>query len=97
MNRAIPTQRPNHDLGTAGLINIELHIPSRIVIGLAAIYFCVTVLASESVYFAVVQTVDADVGKTLLYFFELFVACLQAYVFTMLAAVFIGMMVHPQH
>ena len=32
-----------------------------------------------------------------LYFFELFVACLQAYVFTMLAAVFIGMMVHPQH
>ncbi len=34
---------------------------------------------------------------TLLYFFELFVACLQAYVFTMLAAVFIGMMVHPQH
>ena len=27
----------------------------------------------------------------------LFVACLQAYVFTMLAAVFIGMMVHPQH
>ena len=34
---------------------------------------------------------------SLLYFFELFVACLQAYVFTMLAAVFIGMMVHPQH
>ena len=32
-----------------------------------------------------------------LYLFELFVAFLQAYVFTMLAAVFIGMMVHPQH
>ena len=34
---------------------------------------------------------------TVLYFFEVFVAFLQAYVFTMLAAVFIGMMVHPQH
>ncbi len=32
-----------------------------------------------------------------LYFFETFVACLQAYVFTMLAAIFMGMMVHPQH
>ena len=32
-----------------------------------------------------------------LYFFEVFVACLQAYVFTMLAAIFTGMMVHPQH
>ena len=34
---------------------------------------------------------------SVLYLFELFVAFLQAYVFTMLAAVFIGMMVHPQH
>lgn len=32
-----------------------------------------------------------------LYFFEVFVACLQAYVFTMLAAIFTGMLVHPQH
>ncbi len=32
-----------------------------------------------------------------LYLFEVFVACLQAYVFTMLAAIFTGMMVHPEH
>ncbi len=32
-----------------------------------------------------------------LYLFEFFVACLQAYVFTVLSAIFIGMMVHPQH
>ncbi|MDO5462536.1 MAG: F0F1 ATP synthase subunit A [bacterium] len=32
-----------------------------------------------------------------LYLFEAFVACLQAYVFTVLSAIFIGMMVHPQH
>lgn len=32
-----------------------------------------------------------------LYLFEVFVALLQAYVFTMLSAIFIGMMVHPQH
>lgn len=32
-----------------------------------------------------------------LYLFETFVACLQAYVFTVLSAIFIGMMVHPQH
>lgn len=32
-----------------------------------------------------------------LYLFETFVACLQAYVFTTLSAIFIGMMVHPQH
>ena len=32
-----------------------------------------------------------------LYLFEVFIACLQAYVFTVLSAIFIGMMVHPQH
>ena len=32
-----------------------------------------------------------------IYLFEVFVACLQAYVFTVLSAIFIGMMVHPQH
>lgn len=32
-----------------------------------------------------------------LYLFEVFVALLQAYVFTTLSAIFIGMMVHPQH
>ncbi len=32
-----------------------------------------------------------------LYIFEVFIACLQAYVFTTLSAIFIGMVVHPQH
>ena len=32
-----------------------------------------------------------------MYFFELFVAILQAYVFTLLAAIFINMMVNPSH
>ncbi|MEG1552436.1 MAG: F0F1 ATP synthase subunit A [Kiritimatiellia bacterium] len=32
-----------------------------------------------------------------LYFLEVFVAFLQAYVFTMLATIFTGMMVHPEH
>lgn len=33
----------------------------------------------------------------LIYFMELFVAFLQAYIFTMLSAVFIGQTMHPQH
>ena len=32
-----------------------------------------------------------------MYFFELFVACLQAYIFTLLSAIFINMMVYPEH
>lgn len=32
-----------------------------------------------------------------LYFFELFVACLQAYIFTLLSAIFMSMMVNPEH
>jgi F0F1-type ATP synthase membrane subunit a len=32
-----------------------------------------------------------------MYFFELFVAVLQAYIFTLLAAIFINMMVNPSH
>lgn len=33
----------------------------------------------------------------LMYFFELFVAFLQAYVFTLLSAIFMGMMLNPEH
>lgn len=32
-----------------------------------------------------------------LFFFELFVACLQAYIFTLLSAIFMSMMVNPEH
>ena len=32
-----------------------------------------------------------------MYFFELFMAFLQAYIFTLLSAIFIGMMVNPEH
>ena len=33
----------------------------------------------------------------LMYFFEVFVACLQAYIFTLLSAIFMNMMVNPAH
>ncbi|MDD4018420.1 MAG: F0F1 ATP synthase subunit A, partial [Kiritimatiellae bacterium] len=33
----------------------------------------------------------------LMYFFELFVAFLQAYIFTLLSAIFMNMMVNPAH
>lgn len=33
----------------------------------------------------------------LMYFFELFVGCLQAYIFTLLSAIFMGMMLNPEH
>ena len=36
-------------------------------------------------------------GATAIYFLELFVALLQAYVFTFLTAVFMGMAAHPEH
>jgi len=36
-------------------------------------------------------------GSTAIYFLELFVAVLQAYVFTFLTAVFMGMAAHPEH
>lgn len=36
-------------------------------------------------------------GSAAIYFLELFVAVLQAYVFTFLTAVFMGMAAHPQH
>jgi F-type H+-transporting ATPase subunit a len=32
-----------------------------------------------------------------MYVFELFVAFLQAYVFTLLSSIFMGMMVNPEH
>ena len=32
-----------------------------------------------------------------MYFFELFVAFLQAYVFTLLSAIFMNMMINPDH
>ena len=36
-------------------------------------------------------------AATAIYFLEIFVALLQAYVFTFLTAVFIGMAAHPEH
>jgi F-type H+-transporting ATPase subunit a len=59
------------------------HIVIYSLLGLIAVYGAV---AAPSLLMAV-----------LMYFFELFVAFLQAYVFTTLAAIFMGMMVNPQH
>ena len=42
-------------------------------------------------------TVASVLGVTALSLLELFVACLQAYVFTFLTALFMGMALHPQH
>jgi F-type H+-transporting ATPase subunit a len=39
----------------------------------------------------------AVVMAVLMYFFELFVAFLQAYIFTLLSAIFMGMMLNPEH
>ena len=38
-----------------------------------------------------------DVGALFVYLLEIFVALLQAYVFSTLSAVFIGMMAHTEH
>ncbi len=42
-------------------------------------------------------TISSVVMVTLLSLLELFVACLQAFVFTFLTAIFIGLAMHPQH
>jgi F-type H+-transporting ATPase subunit a len=42
-------------------------------------------------------TISSVVGVTLLSLLELFVAFLQAFVFTFLTALFLGMALHPQH
>lgn len=53
-------------------------------------------MVSLTAIFGLVATPSLLVAVAL-YLFEVFVACLQAYVFTMLAAIFTGMLVHPQH
>ena len=42
-------------------------------------------------------TVSSVLGQVVLSLLELFVACLQAYIFTFLAALFMGMAMHPAH
>jgi F-type H+-transporting ATPase subunit a len=42
-------------------------------------------------------TVGSVLGQVALSLLELFVACLQAYIFTFLAALFMGMAMHPSH
>jgi F-type H+-transporting ATPase subunit a len=42
-------------------------------------------------------TASSVIGVTLLSLLELFVAFLQAYVFTFLTALFLGAALHPQH
>ena len=42
-------------------------------------------------------TVSSVLGQVALSLLELFVACLQAYIFTFLAALFMGMAMHPAH
>jgi F-type H+-transporting ATPase subunit a len=42
-------------------------------------------------------TISSVVMVVLLSFLELFVACLQAFIFTFLTAIFIGLAMHPQH
>ena len=42
-------------------------------------------------------TVGSVLGATFISLLELFVAFLQAYIFTFLATLFIGMAVHPEH
>ena len=42
-------------------------------------------------------TLSSVVMVVLLSLLELFVACLQAFIFTFLTAIFIGLAMHPQH
>jgi F-type H+-transporting ATPase subunit a len=51
--------------------------------------------AAQSVLVSIVVTPTSVLGATALSLLELFVAFLQAYIFTFLAALFIGMAVHP--
>jgi F-type H+-transporting ATPase subunit a len=64
---------------------------------LATILFFIQ--AAATTYWALwgTVTVSSVVGILLLSLLELFVACLQAYVFTFLTALFMGMGMHPEH
>jgi F-type H+-transporting ATPase subunit a len=62
---------------------------------LAMILFFIVQTANLAIWGAV--TVASVLGVTALSLLELFVAFLQAYIFTFLTALFMGMAVHPQH
>jgi len=56
------------------------------------------VMAKDSAFFLFWPiTLSSVLGVTALSLLELFVAFLQAYIFTFLAALFLGMAMHPAH
>ena len=64
---------------------------------LAFILFFIVLVKNEGPFLFWGVTVSSVLGVTALSLLELFVAFLQAYVFTFLAALFLGMALHPQH
>ncbi len=64
---------------------------------LAFILFFIVMVKYEGPLLFWGVTVSSVIGVTLLSLLELFVAFLQAFVFTFLTALFLGMALHPQH
>ena len=64
---------------------------------LASLLFFVVMVKHEGPWLFWGVTVSSVIGVTLLSLLELFVAFLQAFVFTFLTALFLGSTLHPQH
>ena len=64
---------------------------------LAFLLFFIVQLRNSGMFMFLGVTVSSVIGVTLLSLLELFVAFLQAYVFTFLTALFLGSALHPQH
>ncbi|HKB39666.1 MAG TPA: F0F1 ATP synthase subunit A [Gemmataceae bacterium] len=64
---------------------------------LASLLLMIVSVANEAWYVRGTATVLTVAGMTALSLLELFVAFMQAYVFTFLTALFLGLMLHPSH
>lgn len=64
---------------------------------LAVILLFIVMVKDSSVFLFVPVTIASVLGVTALSLLELFVAFLQAYIFTFLTSLFLGMAVHPHH
>jgi F-type H+-transporting ATPase subunit a len=64
---------------------------------LAFLLFFIVQMKNAGIFLFLGVTASSVIGVTLLSLLELFVAFLQAYVFTFLTALFLGAALHPQH
>lgn len=83
-------------LETVSLISRTFALTIRLFANMLAGHIVVYAILSLTAMMGLVASPSILLG-VVMFLFEVFVAFLQAYVFTLLAAIFMGMMVHPQH